>query len=56
MATPPVERSPRGRGSGPRDYQTEFRNRLIESRLTPNAISMVGLAGNLAAAALVWEG
>jgi CDP-diacylglycerol--glycerol-3-phosphate 3-phosphatidyltransferase len=31
------------------------RNRLIESRLTPNAISLVGLVGNLAAAALVWQ-
>jgi CDP-diacylglycerol--glycerol-3-phosphate 3-phosphatidyltransferase len=32
------------------------RNRLIESRLTPNAISLTGLALNLVAAALVWEG
>ena len=32
------------------------RNRLIESRLTPNAISMTGLALNVLAAALVWEG
>src|SRR5262245_53707534 len=32
------------------------RNRLIESRLTPNAISMVGLVGNLAAAVLIWQG
>jgi CDP-diacylglycerol--glycerol-3-phosphate 3-phosphatidyltransferase len=31
------------------------RNRLIESRLTPNAISMTGLALNAVAAALVWE-
>jgi CDP-diacylglycerol---glycerol-3-phosphate 3-phosphatidyltransferase len=31
-------------------------NRLIESRLTPNAISIVGLIGNLAAAVLVWQG
>jgi CDP-diacylglycerol---glycerol-3-phosphate 3-phosphatidyltransferase len=31
------------------------RNRLIESRLTPNAISMTGLVLNLVAAALVWE-
>ncbi len=37
------------------DLSTAVRNRLIESRLTPNAISMVGLAGNLAAAALVWQ-
>src|SRR3984893_6192274 len=32
------------------------RNRLIESRLTPNTISLTGLALNLVAAALVWEG
>jgi CDP-diacylglycerol--glycerol-3-phosphate 3-phosphatidyltransferase len=31
------------------------RNRLIESRLTPNAISMAGLVGNLIAAVLVLE-
>jgi CDP-diacylglycerol---glycerol-3-phosphate 3-phosphatidyltransferase len=31
------------------------RNRLIESRLTPNAISITGLALNIVAAALVWE-
>ena len=31
------------------------RERLIESRLTPNAISMVGLVGNLVAAALVTQ-
>jgi CDP-diacylglycerol--glycerol-3-phosphate 3-phosphatidyltransferase len=32
-----------------------MRNRLIESRLTPNAISLTGFALNLAAAVLVWE-
>lgn len=31
------------------------RNRLIESRLTPNAISLTGLALNVLAAVLVWE-
>jgi len=31
------------------------RDRLIESRLTPNAISVTGLVLNLAAAVLVWE-
>ena len=31
------------------------RNRLIESRLTPNAISMAGLIGNLIAAVLILE-
>lgn len=32
------------------------RNRLIESRLTPNAISMVGLFGNLLAVAFILKG
>jgi CDP-diacylglycerol---glycerol-3-phosphate 3-phosphatidyltransferase len=31
------------------------RNRLVESRLTPNSISMTGLALNVVAAVLVWE-
>jgi CDP-diacylglycerol---glycerol-3-phosphate 3-phosphatidyltransferase len=31
------------------------RNRLIESRLTPNAISLTGLGLNVLAAVLVWE-
>ena len=31
------------------------RNRLIESRLTPNAISMTGLVGNLVAAVLITQ-
>ncbi len=40
-------------GSGAR--RELVRNRLIESRLTPNAISLTGFALNLVAAALVWE-
>ncbi len=40
-------------GSGVR--RELVRNALIESRLTPNAISLTGLALNLLAAALVWE-
>jgi CDP-diacylglycerol---glycerol-3-phosphate 3-phosphatidyltransferase len=32
------------------------RNRLIESRLTPNAISMTGLVLNVVAAVVVWQG
>ena len=32
-----------------------MRERLIESRLTPNAISLTGLALNLLAAVLVWQ-
>ena len=40
----------------PRGARRELaRNRLIESRLTPNAISMTGLLGNLVAAALVTQ-
>jgi CDP-diacylglycerol--glycerol-3-phosphate 3-phosphatidyltransferase len=54
MATPPVERPPRGRGNS-RDYQTAMRNRLIESRLTPNAISLTGFALCIVAAILVWQ-
>jgi CDP-diacylglycerol--glycerol-3-phosphate 3-phosphatidyltransferase len=37
------------------DARVLARNRLIESRLTPNAISMVGLVGNLIAAVLVTQ-
>jgi len=32
-----------------------YRNRLIESRLTPNAISLTGLVLNVVAAVLVWN-
>ena len=32
-----------------------YRNRLIESRLTPNAISLTGFALNVLAAVLVWQ-
>jgi CDP-diacylglycerol--glycerol-3-phosphate 3-phosphatidyltransferase len=56
MSSPPVERPPRGGGRPTaRDYQAQMRNRLIESRLTPNAISLTGLALCLVAAVLVWE-
>jgi CDP-diacylglycerol--glycerol-3-phosphate 3-phosphatidyltransferase len=54
MATPPVQRPPRAR-SGTRDYPSVVRNRLIESRLTPNAISLTGFALCLLAAVLVWR-
>src|ERR671936_1217458 len=56
MATPPVERPPReGRPTTAREYQDLVRNRLIESRLTPNAISLTGFALCVVAAVLVWE-
>ena len=45
-------RRSRQRGEGP-TTQELMRERLIESRLTPNAISLTGFALNLAAAALV---
>jgi CDP-diacylglycerol--glycerol-3-phosphate 3-phosphatidyltransferase len=38
-----------------RAYQEVMRNRLIESRLTPNAISLTGLALCVVAAVLVWR-
>lgn len=38
------------------EFREQARNALIQSRLTPNAISMVGLVGNLIAAWLVVEG
>jgi CDP-diacylglycerol--glycerol-3-phosphate 3-phosphatidyltransferase len=37
------------------EMRAQARNRLIESRLTPNAISITGLIGNLIAAALVTQ-
>lgn len=46
-----------GQRNGPaQDFRAQARNALIQSRLTPNAISMVGLIGNLIAAVLVIEG
>jgi len=54
-------RAPGGRRNGRaasrngQELRSYARERLIESRLTPNAISMVGLAGNLVAAALVTQ-
>ena len=57
---PPRAPGPRrnSRSAGGRNGQelrAYARDRLIESRLTPNAISMVGLIGNLVAAALVTQ-
>ncbi len=47
----PRARAPIGAG----ERRALVRNRLVESRLTPNAISLTGLTLNLLAAALVWE-
>jgi CDP-diacylglycerol--glycerol-3-phosphate 3-phosphatidyltransferase len=49
------QRRQSGAGSDRLTPQELMRERLIESRLTPNAISLTGFALNLAAAALVWE-
>jgi CDP-diacylglycerol---glycerol-3-phosphate 3-phosphatidyltransferase len=53
-------RAPSGRRNGRQarngqELRAYARDRLIESRLTPNAISMVGLAGNLLAAVLITQ-
>jgi CDP-diacylglycerol--glycerol-3-phosphate 3-phosphatidyltransferase len=53
MSTPAQTPRPRRREPGVR--REAVRNRLIESRLTPNAISLTGLILNLGAAALVWQ-
>jgi phosphatidylinositol phosphate synthase len=47
-------RRPNGARSG-QELSAAMRNRLIESRLTPNAISLTGFAGNLLAAFLVTQ-
>jgi CDP-diacylglycerol--glycerol-3-phosphate 3-phosphatidyltransferase len=39
----------------PGERRALVRNALIESRLTPNAISMTGLVLNVVAAVLIWE-
>src|SRR6202020_2239742 len=49
---PPRQRGRRNRGSGP-TTQELMRERLIESRLTPNAISLTGFVLNLTAAGLI---
>ena len=53
-------RAPGGRRNGrqarsAQEFRAYARDRLIDSRLTPNAISMVGLVGNLVAAVLVTQ-
>jgi phosphatidylinositol phosphate synthase len=48
-------RNDRGGGMSAAEMRTLARDRLIESRLTPNAISLAGLLGNLVAAVLILE-
>src|ERR687890_861301 len=45
----------RPRPTTAREYQEVVTNRLIESRLTPNAISLTGFVLCVVAAVLVWE-
>lgn len=54
MARSQLDRPRNGRPTA-REYQELVRNRLIESRLTPNAISVTGLALCIVAAVLVWQ-
>jgi CDP-diacylglycerol--glycerol-3-phosphate 3-phosphatidyltransferase len=51
----PPRRSARSSSRNGQELRSYARERLIESRLTPNAISMAGLVGNLVAAALVTQ-
>jgi CDP-diacylglycerol--glycerol-3-phosphate 3-phosphatidyltransferase len=46
---------PAGGGGAGSERRDHVRNRLIESRLTPNAISLTGFALNVLAAILVWQ-
>jgi CDP-diacylglycerol--glycerol-3-phosphate 3-phosphatidyltransferase len=52
-ATEPPSR-PRAATAGA-ERREVYRNKLIESRLTPNAISLTGFVLNLLAAVLVWQ-
>jgi CDP-diacylglycerol--glycerol-3-phosphate 3-phosphatidyltransferase len=51
----PPRRSNRASARNGQELRAYARDRLIESRLTPNAISMAGLVGNLIAAGLVTQ-
>jgi CDP-diacylglycerol---glycerol-3-phosphate 3-phosphatidyltransferase len=51
----PPQRGNRGTARNGQELRAIARERLIESRLTPNAISMMGLVGNLVAAVLVTQ-
>jgi CDP-diacylglycerol--glycerol-3-phosphate 3-phosphatidyltransferase len=51
----PPRRSNRAGARNGQELRAYARDRLIESRLSPNAISMAGLVGNLIAAALVTQ-
>jgi CDP-diacylglycerol---glycerol-3-phosphate 3-phosphatidyltransferase len=52
---PGPRRNGRAAGRNGQELRAYARDRLIESRLTPNAISMIGLFGNVVAAVLVTQ-
>jgi CDP-diacylglycerol---glycerol-3-phosphate 3-phosphatidyltransferase len=58
-SAPTEPRPPKGGAAGRSTAGSErrelYRSRLIDSRLTPNAISLVGFALNVVAAVLVWQ-
>jgi len=54
-SAPPRRSNSRGGARNGQELRSYARDRLIESRLTPNAISLMGLVGNLVAAALVTQ-
>ncbi|HET7454494.1 MAG TPA: CDP-alcohol phosphatidyltransferase family protein [Solirubrobacterales bacterium] len=54
-SAPPRRSSSRAGARNGQELRAYARDRLIESRLTPNAISLMGLVGNLVAAALVTQ-
>ena len=55
MSTSPPPTRPRRAPLGQGERRAVARNRLIESRLTPNAISITGLLLHFPAAFLVWQ-
>ena len=56
LGAPPTRARPRRGGrDGAGEFRALARNRLIESRLTPNAISLTGFVLNVVAAVLVLE-
>ena len=54
-STPPSGGAPNGQRGPAQEFRSQAREALIQSRLTPNAISMVGLVGNVIAAVLITQ-
>lgn len=56
-SSPPPDGGRNGlRGRTGQEFRDQAREALIQSRLTPNAISMTGLVGNVVAAVLITQG